>query len=141
MTTTGPLPKRSDQRRRRNLPAPGQEVVKVPAVGAVKVPRASRDWHPIARDWFRSLGESAQSQFYEPSDWAQARLIAEAMSRMLHEPELKASSLQAVMAGMTELLTSEGARRRARIEVERTAAEPAAKKAASDDYRRRLGVA
>jgi len=115
----GPIPKRSDQRRRTNRPPAGQELRTTVVDGEVRVPPASRTWHPIARDWYRSLKLSGQSRYYEPSDWAQARLVAEAMTRMLAEPEFKASSLQAVMAGMTELLTSEGARRRARLEIQR----------------------
>lgn len=119
MAVTGPIPKRSDQRRRRNLPAPGQEVTKVSASGRVKPLPASTGWHKIARSWYRSLAASAQSEFYEPSDWAQAQLVAESMTRLLEDEKFQAATLSAVMAGMTELLTSEGARRRARLEIER----------------------
>jgi hypothetical protein len=134
----GPIPKRSDQRRRTNKPAPGQEITTAKASGPVKVPPAPRSWHPIARRWYLSLKDSAQSAYYEPSDWAQAQLIAESMTRMLYADEFKASSLQAVMAGMTELLTSEGARRRARLEIDRAAPAPIATVTAADDYRDRL---
>jgi hypothetical protein len=115
-------------------------VVKVSASGGVKPPPSSRSWHGIARAWYRSLAASAQSQFYEPSDWAQAQLVAEAMTRMLEDEKFQAATLSAVMAGMTELLTSEGARRRARVEIERE--KPAGPVvSAADEYRRRLGVA
>jgi hypothetical protein len=137
----GPIPKRSDQRRRTNKPPAGQQLTTAKVSGVVKVPPATRTWHPIARGWYKSLAESAQSVYYEPSDWAQARLIAESMTRMLNDDDFKASSLQAVMAGMTELLTSEGARRRARLEIQRETEQPAASVTPADGYRDRLGVA
>jgi hypothetical protein len=64
-----------------------------------------------------SLAESGQSQFYEPSDWAVARYVAEVMSRNLADGNMSAVMFAAVMSAMTELLTTEGARRRARLEL------------------------
>lgn len=125
MPGDGPVPKRSDQRRRRNKPA-GPAVAKLPAGSPVppKAPAPDPEWHPIALDWFNSLGESGQARWYEASDWMTARYIAEAMSRNLRQGQKFSSMLfSAVLSGMTELLTTEGARRRARVELER-AAEP-----------------
>jgi uncharacterized sodium:solute symporter family permease YidK len=68
--------------------------------------------------WYRSLAESGQSQFYEASDIAAAMYVAEAMSRSLNG-KLSSVMFAAVMSAMTELLTTEAARRRARIELER----------------------
>ncbi|WP_455908512.1 phage terminase small subunit [Streptomyces lydicus] len=50
----GPVPKRSDQRRRHNEPA-GPALVKTEAGKAPTIPRASGGWHPIAKRWFQSL--------------------------------------------------------------------------------------
>lgn len=83
------------------------------------MPRVSGDWHPIAARWFRSLKESGQAQFYEASDWSTAYYIAEAMSRNLEQGKFSAQLFQSVLSGMTDLLTTEGARRRARVELER----------------------
>lgn len=119
MPGDGPVPKRSDQRRRRNR-SDGPMLVR--AAASPEVPEmapADPEWHPIAREWYRSLGESGQAQFYERSDHAAARYVAEAMSRNLSSGRFSAQLFAAVMAGMTELLTTEGARRRARIELER----------------------
>ncbi|WP_327073318.1 hypothetical protein OG196_15120 [Kitasatospora purpeofusca] len=113
----GPVPKRSDQRRRRN--SDGPDLVTAPAGKAPAVPRVSGDWHPIAARWFRSLKESGQAQFYEASDWSTAYYIAEAMSRNLEQGKFSAQLFQSVLSGMTDLLTTEGARRRARVELER----------------------
>ncbi|WP_443043724.1 phage terminase small subunit [Streptomyces sp. GS7] len=69
----GPVPKRSDQRRRRNEPD-GPALVKAEAGKAPTVPRADGSWHPIAKQWFQSLKDSGQAQFYEQSDWLAAGL-------------------------------------------------------------------
>jgi hypothetical protein len=140
----GPVPKRSEERRRRNKPD-GPELVKVGAEdGAVVVemPPPLEHWHPLARDWYESLAESGQQVFYQPSDWQTARYVAEAMSRNLENPRFSAQLFAAVMAGMTELMTTEGARRRARVELERRkSAEPQvpAGVTAMADYRASIG--
>lgn len=115
MATRGPVPKRSDQRRRRNVSDPVSSIAR----GAdVVAPPADESWHPIARRWFESLSLSGQSVFYEASDWAHAEYVAEAMSRNLNAGRFSAQLFAAVLSGMTELLTTEGARRRARLEIE-----------------------
>ncbi|AJT65054.3 hypothetical protein T261_3384 [Streptomyces lydicus] len=95
--------------------------MKVEAGKAPTIPRASGDWHPIAKRWFRSLKDSGQAQFYEQSDWLTAVYVAEAMSRNLGQAKFSAQLFQSVMSAMTDLLTTEGARRRARVELEREA--------------------
>lgn len=135
----GPVPKRSDQRRRRNKP--DVEVVKAPGAAAVRVPHPDPEWHPIARDWFASLAESGQAAFYEPSDWQTARYVAEAMSRNLAGEKFSAVLFASVMSAMSNLLTTEGDRRRLRLELERAAAVDADEDAAVaklDEYRRRF---
>lgn len=129
----GPPPKRSSQRRRANTPAAGEPQH---ALGAAEVvaPKANSRWHPIAKRWFEALKESGQSQFYEPSDWAAAELIAESMSRDL-QPQvvgitetgkvvkeripLKGASLAAYLKAFSALMVTEGDRRRVRLELER----------------------
>lgn len=141
--TTGPVPKRSTERRRRNKPE-GAEVTSVPVaeLPTVECPPADETWHEIARDWYNSLAKSGQAIFYEPSDWAHARYVAEAMSRGLQASRFSAQLFAAVSAAMTELLTTEGARRRARLEIERGKPGEKEKPAgvtALDDYRSALG--
>lgn len=135
--TTGPVPKRSAERRRRNKPE-GAEITSVPvAENSVTCPPADQSWHQIARDWYDSLARSGQAIFYEPSDWATARYVAEAMSRGLEASRFSAQLFAAVSSAMTELLTTEGARRRARLEIERgkPGEEKPAGVTALDDYR------
>lgn len=155
MGTRGPTPKRSTQRRRTNKPA--APVVKAPGAIEVQVPAADRSWHVVARRWYESLALSGQSAFYEPSDWATARIIAESMSREL-KPQfvgltddgeaqfatlpLKGASLAAYLKAMSALLVTEGDRRRASLELQRPApaGEAAGTNAVSqlDEYRNRL---
>lgn len=142
MGTRGPVPKRSDERRRRNKPVDG-ELQQVPSVGvAVAHPEASRTWHPIARDWYESLAVSGQARFYQASDWQAARYVAEAMSRNLDGSRFSAQLFAAVSSAMAELLTTEGARRRVRLEIEAAPVEGGGRPAgvtALDEYRAGLG--
>lgn len=149
----GPTPKRSTQRRRRNKV---DESTTPPLVVAtvrgtkVKPPSEDREWHPIAKGWWRSLKESGESAFFEPSDWQAARFCAYVMTRTLraHENEgtpLRAGMLDTIWSMMGDLLTTETSRRRARIELERAAAKPEGEAAAPatvtimDAYRENLG--
>lgn len=119
----GPPPKRSDQRRRRNKPDENQPTLTVVEGGSprktIKAPRVSPSWHPLMKDWFRSLKESGQAVFYEPSDWQTARLLAEVMSQALNSGEpVKASTLGEFNRGAAALMTTEGERRRLRVELQ-----------------------
>ncbi len=112
----GPIPKRSTERRRVNK-TPGLE--QAPGASVVRVPAASRHWHPIARDWYRSLAKSGQSRFYEPSDWQTARLLADQIDRLLRADDPNASMLNAIVQASRDLMTTEGQRRRMRLELVR----------------------
>lgn len=143
----GPVPKRSSQRRRRNKPdgpppkggagATTEAWVEYAESLGLDVPEGSgraevqelvaaygRDegWHPLAAEWFESLSQSGQSAFYEPSDWATARVAAELLSRALRQDRLSAALIERWQSAATELLTTEGARRRVRIELDVAAA-------------------
>lgn len=139
MGNRGPVPKRSEVLRRRNKP--DVEVTKAEGAAEVPIPDPDPAWHPIAAGWYLSLAESGQSRFYEPSDWWTAVYIAEAMSMNVSSGRMSAQMFAAVLSGMTELLTTEGARRRARIELEKAASDVTQDPSvtALDDYRRRLG--
>lgn len=128
---SGPPPKRESQRRRRNKAEP----IEI-AEGAVQVeiPEPAAEWHPAAARFYASLAESGQSQFYQPSDYALAWLVAEAISRELQPAPLvvgkgetariemvtlppKASAVSAWMKAAQALLVTEGDRRRLRLEL------------------------
>jgi hypothetical protein len=138
--TRGPVPKRSSERRRRNKDSK-VETVK-PLVANVPPLTANEAWHPIAIDWFNSLAESGQSQFYEPSDWQAARLVADVMSRNLKQKKFSSVLFAAVWTAMGDLLTTEADRRRVRMEVERGGEpEQPAGVIAIADYRKSLSAA
>lgn len=142
MGSRGPVGKRSGQRHGHRTKAEQEAVTKVPiAEGALEPEEPEESWHPIAQRWFRSLGQSGQRVFYEASDWATARYVAEAMSRNLEAGRFSAQLFAAVMSGMSSLLTTEGDRRRVRVELERavqTDADEEAAVAALDEWRSRL---
>lgn len=112
----GPIPKRSDQRRRRNKPE-GPELTRISGAAKVKAPAEEKTWHIAAKRWFRSLKHSGQHVFYEPSDWAYAQLAADMLSEELKQEKPRAAVINQVLSMMDNLLTSEGARRRLRVEL------------------------
>ena len=136
----GPVPERSDRRRRTNKPE--VEVETAPAAGVADVPAPDPEWHPIAREWFEALGRSGQAVFFEASDWAQARYLAHMMDQTLQTDKPNGQLVSSVLSGSTELLTTEGARRRLRIELAKADAGPSAAELAAatdmDAYRKRL---
>lgn len=128
----GPVPKRTDQRRRRNKTEP---VTTIAAGGTTSAPPLREGLDPLAVQWYESLSRSAQSRFYEPSDWAYAQLLAESVHEFAERPS--ANMLKALTSAMAVLLVTEGDRRRMRVELERTAGE-AETGAKVVDYRSRL---
>ena len=75
----GPVPKASADRRRST--SDGKVEVAPAGGGDVVAPRLRADLHPLAVRWYESLSESGQSRFYEPSDWAAAQIVAEAIDQ------------------------------------------------------------
>ena len=122
MGTRGPIPKRSEERRRANK-VDGPELIQALSgapTGLPDLPDADALWHPIASDWYLSLRESGQAAFYQPSDWAVARYAADLMSKvLLSERGPNGQQVAALNSVMSSLLTTEGDRRRARMELER----------------------
>lgn len=114
----GPIPNRSDQRRRRNKPE--GSISTGPSAAVVVAPEPNPMWHATARSWYESLGQSGQTAYYQPSDWMVAYVWAEVLSQQLVADRMSAVMIQAWSSSASELLTTEGARRRARLELERT---------------------
>lgn len=76
-------------------------------------------WSPLAKDLFGSVATSGQSDFYQDSDWIVLKLVCEEITRFQKSPELRARGqwLSAIQSLMTNLLLTEGDRRRVRIEL------------------------
>jgi len=139
MGTRGPVPKRSESRQRRN--EPDSEVVSAPGAVDVGQPDAPDDWHPIAKRLWESMGESGQSRFYEPSDWAVAFSLMDDLSYYKNGAKRSGQMLQTIMSSLSSLLLTEGDRRRLQIELARPdegeAGDP--KVVVMDKWRKKLG--
>ena len=114
----GPVPKRSDQRRRRNKDRPLTSA----ASGGVRGEPLEGEHSEHAQRFWESLRRSGQSQFYEPSDWAAAELVVVAIDTFVRKPS--AMLLASIQSAMSNLLVTEGDRRRARLELQRVTEEP-----------------
>lgn len=143
MGTRGPVPARSDQKRRRNKPETPTDRVEID--GAVEIPEPVESWHTAAAAWYRSLEHSGQSRYFEPSDWQAAHFTAALMSDCLTGEGINAQLVAQIRGMMADLLTTEGARRRAGIELERklagtpaAASTPSGNVTVMDDRRKRL---
>ncbi len=134
MGSSGPIPKRDAERRRRNKPTTPTDTVKM--TGKVRVPAADKAWHPVAAAWYRSLKLSGQSKYYEPSDWAMAKFAAQLMSGVLQSEKPSSEMVKALNVTLGSLLCTEGDRRRVRMEIERQAEGGGAELTVMDAYRR-----
>lgn len=112
----GPVPKRPEERRRRNKESQPEVATVTPI--STEAPRADANWHPRAKALYESLVRSGQAQFYEPSDWEMAAVACEMLSRQLEGDKPNANMFAVVMSIMTSLLATEGDRRRARLILE-----------------------
>lgn len=118
MSNLGPVPKRSDERIRRNK----VDIDKITTIGTVYIPELGiDDAHEITNSLYESLSRSAQSRYFEPSDWAFARFVLVFADKLLKSQRPSGPVLATVHSMLGDLLVSEGARRRFRIEIERGA--------------------
>lgn len=114
----GPIPKRSDQRAGHRTKA--ELARKVSRSQAVAQPAPDPDWHPYATDFYVALRESGQADYYEPSDWELARFLAQMMTHVLYSSRPSSEMFKAILSGMQDLGVTEAARRRMRVEVDRS---------------------
>lgn len=115
--TRGQVPKRSSERIRRNKE---NEVETVPHIGPVEAPELGfPDPHPMIVDFYEALKESGQAQYYEPSDWQFARFTLHFADKLIKSQKPSSVMLTAINSALSNLLVTEGDRRRVRMEVER----------------------
>lgn len=135
MASHGPIPKRSSERRRQNKDTGPIDTVLTDV--DVEIPPCPAHLHSQARRWYRSLCKSAQTRFFQPSDWEQARILAIVLSQMLENDRgVGAEKFAAWCSATAELGCTEGARRRLRIEIERRPSVQSADVTEMDEYRR-----
>jgi hypothetical protein len=112
------VPKLAAERRRRNAPT-GPDLITVPtAVSATPEP-ADPTWHPVILTWFDGLREGPEAEFLTPAGWGFARYLAERESRNLQLARPSAQTSALFVASQADLLTTEGSRRRLRVELDR----------------------
>ena len=135
MPGRGPAPKRSSQRRRVNKT--GTQTIAAP--GTVAQPPAPEAWGSLATNWYRSLAESGQSVFYEPSDWQTAIVAGWLLDEWMDTR--KAATMNEFRMLCAQLLATEAERRRGRLEIQRDQSDaPSKGDAAVAQYRAKLGV-
>ena len=124
----GPIPNRSEDlaRPRERRGGDNSSVTKGTAL-PVSIPEADPDWHPIAIRIYDSCRSSGQREYYQDSDWAILWSLCEDLS-MYKKPSVSRDGeeyhkrsgqmLQTIMASLSNLLVTEGDRRRVRIELQ-----------------------
>lgn len=117
MGSRGPAPKRAAERHGHR--ALDDVPAQVDQPGAVRIPAPLKGWNAQARAWYLSLAKSGQSKFYEPSDWANARFCAGLMTQLFAGDTVNAQLVGQIRGIMTDLLVTEGSRRRAGLEIVR----------------------
>lgn len=117
MGARGPIPKRSEDRHRRNEPV--SPVVEAAGADEVPVPPAGEDWHPIAKRLWDATKESGQVKFYEPSDWALLYSLMDDLTYAKKCEKRPAGLIETIYGQLGNLLISEGDRRRVQIELHR----------------------
>ena len=134
----GPVPKRSDQRVRRNKVAP---VSKLHAVGTVDVPELGMDDpDPLVAEYWVAQHCSAQRQFMEPSDWVHFKLMLRLLDGQLKSSRMNANLILAIESMASKHGVAEGHRRQLRIEVERAPGVAVEVEGASASYKRVCGM-
>jgi len=118
MHITGAYPKRDEDRIRRN--APEYPVENLILEDEVEIPELNMPQaHELVIDFYESLKISGQAKYYEPSDWQVARLLCYILNDFLNSSRLSAQMLTAMHSIMADLMTTEGSRRRLRLEIQR----------------------
>ena len=111
-----PVAKRDDKRRNK-VTRPADKIYTSDGDLPTKQPPAPSNWDPRVKKWYRSLKTSAQSVFYEDSDWQIAIMGGHLYNDWFDRNT--AASIREFRAVTGSLLMTEGDRRRSRIEVHR----------------------
>ena len=116
----GPAPKPPSKRRRANKPASygAAEPTTVPAAHVQERELGIDDPHPLIVDMWTTVQESCESRFYSEADWERLRFeLWFADQAMRSGRPTSGHAWAAVQHGLTELLISPAAKRRAAIEL------------------------
>lgn len=148
MGVRGPIPKRDEERVRRNIPEDPTVTVQMP--GLVSIPELGDishlgETHPLVVEMYEAMQSSASVKYFEPTDWQFARLTLYTLNQELIAAQhngkpVGSMKLTAINQMLSALLLTEGDRRRARLEIERAPAESGSGKVldVTDMLRQRL---
>lgn len=116
----GPMPKDPEQRLRTNKTGEdGLALETFELEGEVLIPWAVFE-HSFVQGLWKSLEESANMKFYEPSDWQYARLTLSLWDRVLMDNKVPSAMMIASLDSMlSKMLVTEADRRRMKIKASR----------------------
>lgn len=119
MGARGPVPNRSDDLSRDRDANRGDrpEITKGELLPLNEVLAPNPDWEPIAIELYESLMRSGQSAFYQDSDMALAWSICDDLSYAKRSKQRSGQLLQTIYSALSNLLVTEGDRRRVRLEL------------------------
>jgi hypothetical protein len=120
MGARGPAGKRIEHRLGNVTKAEIAAVDRISVPAPVVIPEPRSTWHAYAVEWYRDLRASAQTMYYEPSDWATALLVGDLLT-MLHSGTVEPTGafVAQIRGLMQDLLVTEAYRRRANVEIDR----------------------
>lgn len=116
----GPLPKRSEERTRRDSNEDKAPLKKGVAHSYKNWPSPNKEWEQPVKELFMSLAKSGMEAFYEQSDIAWARVVCDGLDEWYKTPvgRRSAMKLDIPLKHAAALGITEGERRRMRIELE-----------------------
>lgn len=142
MGVRGPMPKRSEERTRRN--ATGEDGVALKKGVALEYAwRAPNpNWDDAVRNLYESLSQSGMAAYYQQTDADYAWLICDEFDGYRKSDRKSAVMFSGLISSLAGLGITEGERRRIHIELDVPVAEvKSAGVVALDKYRKGLGVA
>lgn len=137
MGARGPVPERKDNLlgHRSKDELDGNTVTRVRIPTKVSIPQHEKDWHPIAIRIYRSVKQSGQSQYFEPSDWAMLYFACDELTHYMSPAgKRSAMKLAQILQLFSSLLMTEGDRRRVAMEIDRGPVDTSVEDQAADFY-------
>lgn len=142
---SGPVPKRSGERSRRNEPALG--AARMGEMLPVKKPSADRgNWHKRALSFYESAEKSGQAAYWQQSDWEMLKIACDLLTNFYDAVERGGRGSSMIMENFLKIVgdlgMTEGSRRRdLRLELEAPQVpQKSASDSAKDMYKSRLGT-
>ena len=120
----GPVPKRSEDRRRANKPESQGSAVTAFGEAGERPEALGFEAHSIIERLWDVLAVSAEAKFYSAADWERVRLELWFGNTILTGDKVGAMAWATFQSGLSELLISPADKRRAGIELKPPVADP-----------------